>query len=366
MPRRLTSSLVAFLTVLVVLALSLTVSLPLFAEPPGVYAITGGTVHPVSGPEIADGTVVIRDGLIEAVGAGIAIPADATVIDAKGMQVYPGLIDAQTSLGFPQPPSSARGRRGGGGAAGRSQAAPAPLPETSAAYLAARNVNLSEDDLDAKRATGVTTIVTAPSFGIFNGQSAVLNLGTGEAETRIIRAPAGLQVSFTPRPAWTFPDSLMGVISYIRQSFMDAQQYSAAHTIYDKNPAGLQRPGDNPALVAIGGALRKDVPVVFIADSDLMMKRVALIANEFGLRYIISGGRQGYRAADELKRNGAPLLVSVHWPVAPADKQDRDEQPLRVIRDRHLEPTTTSCHANSSVPFALGTEPAKTAEVLSC
>jgi imidazolonepropionase-like amidohydrolase len=115
MPRRLTSSLVAFLTVLVVLA----VSLPLIAEPPGVYAITGGTVHPVSGPEIPNGTVVIRDGLIEAVGAGIAIPADATVIDAKGLQVYPGLIDAQTSLGFPQPPSSARGRRGGGGAAGR-------------------------------------------------------------------------------------------------------------------------------------------------------------------------------------------------------------------------------------------------------
>jgi hypothetical protein len=361
MPRRLTSSLVAFLTILVVL----TFSLPLLADPPGVYAITGGTVHPVSGPEISDGTVVIRDGLIEAVGAGIAIPADATVIDAKGMQVYPGLIDAQTSLGFPQPPSSTRGRRGGGGAAGRSQAAPAPLPETSAAYLAARNVNLSEDDLDAKRVTGVTTIVTAPSFGIFNGQSAVLNLGTGDTETRILRAPAGIQVSFAPRAAWTFPDSLMGVIAYIRQSFMDAQQYSAAHAIYDKNPAGLQRPGDNPALVALGSALRKDVPVIFVADSDLMMKRVALIANEFGLRYIISGGRQGYRVADELKRNGAPVLVSVHWPVAPADKEDREEQPLRVIRDRQLEPSTPSVLARSGVLFALVTGPGKTAEYLS-
>lgn len=360
MPRRLTSSLVAFLTVLVVLA----VSLPLIAEPPGVYAITGGTVHPVSGPEIPDGTVVIRDGLIEAVGAGIAIPADATVIDAKGLQVYPGLIDAQTSLGFPQPPSSTRGRRGGGGAAGRSQAAPTQLPETSAAYLAARNVNLTEDDLDAKRATGVTTIVTAPSFGIFNGQSAVLNLGTGDAETRIIRAPAGIQVSFAPRAAWTFPDSLMGVIAYIRQSFMDAQQYSAAHAIYDRNPAGLQRPGDSAALAALGGALRKDVPVIFVADSDLAMKRVALLANEFGLRYIISGGRQGYRAADELKRNGAPVLVSVHWPAAPADKEDREEQPLRVIRDRQLEPTTPSVLAKSGVLFALVTGPGKTAEYL--
>src|SRR5438270_9460504 len=71
---------------------------PAFADAPGVYAITGGTVHPVSGPEIANGVVIIRDGLIESVGANTAIPADATIIDVKGGHVYPGLIDAQTSL----------------------------------------------------------------------------------------------------------------------------------------------------------------------------------------------------------------------------------------------------------------------------
>src|SRR3954452_20783784 len=129
MQRRLALSLIAFLAVL-------TFSLPILADAPGVYALTGGTVHPVSGPEIANGTVVIRDGLIEAVGAGAAIPPDATVIDMKGMHVYPGLIDAQTSLGFPSPPASTRGRRGGGAAA-RSQAQQPPLPETSAAYVAA-------------------------------------------------------------------------------------------------------------------------------------------------------------------------------------------------------------------------------------
>src|ERR1051325_10812446 len=74
---------------------------PLLADAPGVYAITGGTVHPVSGPAIENGVVIIRDGLIEAAGANLAVPADATVVDAKGRHVYPGLIDAQTSLGFP-------------------------------------------------------------------------------------------------------------------------------------------------------------------------------------------------------------------------------------------------------------------------
>jgi hypothetical protein len=157
----------------------------------------------------------------------------------------------------------------------------------------------------------------------------------------------------------------MGVIAYIRQSFMDAQQYSAAHAIYDKNPAGLQRPGDSAALSALGMALRKDVPVVFIADSDLMMRRVQAIASEFGIRYVISGGRQGYKMAEELKRNGAPLLVSVKWPTAPAEKEDREEQPLRVIRDRQLEPTTPSVLAKNGVLFALVTGPAKTGEFVS-
>src|SRR5258706_526837 len=149
---------------------------PGFADAPGVYAITGGTVHPVSGPEIPNGAVIIRDGLIEAVGSAVVIPLDATIIDVKGSHVYPGLIDAQTSLGFP---SASVPRRRGGGGGGARNAPPEPLPETGPAFLAFREAKLSDDDVEAKRATGVTTIVTAPAFGIFNGQSVALNLGDG-------------------------------------------------------------------------------------------------------------------------------------------------------------------------------------------
>src|SRR5258708_10393870 len=163
MHRRLSSSL--FFALVVIVTVLVVLPQTLHADAPGVYALTGGTVHPVSGPDIPNGIVIIRDGLIEAVGAGVSIPPDAATIDVKGMHLYPGLIDAQTPLGFPSPAPSARGRRGAGAGARPQQPT---LPETSAAYLAARNVNLSDDDLDAKRATGVTTIVTAPAFGIFN------------------------------------------------------------------------------------------------------------------------------------------------------------------------------------------------------
>jgi imidazolonepropionase-like amidohydrolase len=320
------------------------------ADAPGVYAITGGTVHPVSGPELANGVVIIRDGLIESVGANTTIPADATVIDVKGGHVYPGLIDAQTSLGFPS--ASAPRRRGGGGGGARPPA-PEPLPETGPSFLAFREARLSDDDIDAKRATGVTTIVTAPAFGIFNGQSVALNLSDGTMESRVIRNSVTQQISFNPRPAWTYPDSLMGVISYIRQTLMDAQQYSAARSIYDKSPAGYKRPAESPSLDALGAVLRRDVPIVFVADSELMIRRAAAIAKEFNVRMILAGARQGYRMGDTLRTLGTPVLVSTKWPTAPTAKEDREEQPLRVIRDRQLAPTTPAVLAKSGVLFAL-------------
>ncbi|HEX8254965.1 MAG TPA: amidohydrolase family protein, partial [Thermoanaerobaculia bacterium] len=305
----------------------------LFADAPGVYAITGGTVHPVSGPAIPNGVVVIRGGLIEAVGAKASIPADATVIEANGAHVYPGLIDAQTSMGFTSPK--------------KADAASEPAPDT----IAMRSVQLSDDEVDARRATGVTTIVTAPTHGIFNGQSVVLNLGGGPIEARVIKSPAALQIGFNPRPTWTFPDSLMGVIAHLRQTLLDAQQHVTAREVYERSPAGLQRPQENPQLEALRPVLRRELPVVFIADSEPMMRRAQALAREFNLRIILSGARQAYELAPAL--DDVPVLVSVKWPVAPADKEDREDQPLRVIRERQLAPTTPAALAKNGAMFAL-------------
>lgn len=349
-PRRFVAS-AAFLFILIAPAA--------LADAPGVYAITGGTVHPVSGPAITNGVVVIREGLIEAVGANVTIPPDATVVDVAGAHVYPGLIDAQTSLGFAAAPRRS-GPGGGGGGAPRTDQTPDPTPD----FLALRNVKLSEDDESARRAIGVTTIVTAPATGVFNGQSVILNLGEGPVESRVIKNPAAMQIAFTPRPGFfsAFPNSLMGVIAHLRQTFLDADQHQSARSIYERNPAGLQRPADNPSLEALRPVLRRELPVVFIADTDLGIRRAQTLAREFNLRYIVSGGRQAYAMADELKN--VPVLVSVKWPTAPADKQDREDQPLRVIRDRQLAPATPAALAKAGVQFALVSGPGKTSEFI--
>lgn len=331
-----------------------------FGDAPGVYAITGGTVHPVSGPAIPNGIVIVREGLIEAVGANVAIPRDATTIDVAGAHVYPGLVDAQTSLGFAAPARRTGGGPGGGGAAARSEQPPEPTADT----LAIRNVRITDDDAAARRAIGVTTILTAPTAGIFNGQSVVVNLGEGPIESRVIKSPAALQISFSPRGGFFggYPNSLMGVVSHIRQTFMDADQHQNARTIYERNPTGLQRPPENPSLEALRPVLRRELPVVFFADTELAIRRVQAIAKEFNLRYIISGGRQAHAVASELKN--VPVLVSVKWPTAPTDQQDREDQPLRIIRDRQLAPTTPAALARSGVQFALVSGPGKTGDYL--
>lgn len=339
----------------------LLISVTAYGEAPGVYALTGATVHPVSGPAVANGVVVIRNGLIEAAGANAAIPPDATVIDVAGMHVYPGLIDAQTSLGFTTP--STRRGGGGGGGGGAAAAARAERPaEPTPDFLAVRNAGISDDDAEARRAIGVTTVLTAPAHGIFNGQSAIVNLGGGPIESRVIKSPAALQISFNPRPTWTYPDSLMGVVSYIRQTFFDAQRHVIATEVYGRSPAGLERPQESAALDALRPVLRRDLPVVFVADTDTMMRRAMAIAKEMNLRYVLSGARGGYELAGELKN--VPVLVSVRWPVAPADKDDREEQPLRVIRERQLQPTTPSVLARNGVSFALVSGPGKAGDFL--
>src|SRR5204863_318660 len=93
------------------------------------------------------------------------------------------------------------------------------------------------------------------------------------------------QVSFNPRAAWTYPDSLMGVISYIKQGFLDAQQNAAALAIYNQNPAGNKRPDQSASADALAAVVRRDVPVVFVADSELMMRRAMTLrpARIFGI-----------------------------------------------------------------------------------
>jgi imidazolonepropionase-like amidohydrolase len=328
------------------------------------YAITGARIVPVSGAEIPRGTVVIRGGLIAAVGANVAAPPDARVIDGTGLTVYPGLIDANTNLGMPasQQPRPATGGAGGVAAivAAQQQATPAVSSPNSSQpvglqpeILASDVVRPGGEQIEAARNAGLTAALTAPREGIFMGQSAVINLAGETPQQMIVRSPIALHVGFTPLRAGTYPGSLLGVFAAIRQMMLDAQRYREANAVYEKSPRGLRRPDQDKSLAALVPVLARQMPLVVYADRQRDIERALDLAQEFNVRLVIAGGAESWRVTERLAAAKVPVLLSLNYPRrTTAETPEADPDPVRVLRERVDAPKTAGRLAAAGVRFA--------------
>lgn len=328
------------------------------------YAIRGGTVVTVTGETIQKGTVVIRKGLIEAVGADIPVPADARVIDATGMTIYPGLFDAHTGYGIrQQAPAGGQGRGGGGAPAAPTDPIQAFLAQAAATPANAGlepevsvvdQLQVAETTFDQQRAAGITTALTAPRTGVFQGQSAIINLGTDAAEKLILKAPASLNVGLSSSRGFGggYPSSAMGVLAFLRQSLLDAQHYREEWARYNKSPRGAQRPEVNKSLAALQPVINGEMPVIFSVNSVREMERAVGMAEEFGLKYMISGATQSYLNADYLKSKNATVLLSLSFPQKPAGLEDPESESLRTLRERADAPKAAAALHKAGVRFA--------------
>ena len=341
---------------------------------PTTYAITNAKLVPVSGPAIPKGTIVIRDGLIAAIGANVAAPADARIIDGTGLTVYPGLFDSYGSIGLATA-GGAAGRGGAGGAAAALAAFAAPTATTGPtrggsgatfddprgvdpANRAAENVRLDEDALDGPRSGGITTALTASGNGIFQGQSALINLEGSSPAMMIVKPNVAQHIGFSSGGrggggGGGYPGSLMGVFAVLRQELLDAQRYQQLKAAYDKNPRSMQRVEFDPNLEALLPVLSKQQPVVMFANQEREIERALDLAKEFGLKLIIAGGAEAPKMADRLKAENVPVLLSLNFPrrtAAPA--ADAEPDPVRVLRERVEAPKVPSKLANAGIKFA--------------
>jgi imidazolonepropionase-like amidohydrolase len=321
------------------------------------YAITNAHIVPVTGPVIDRGTVVIRDGLIAAVGANVTSPADARIIDGTGLTVYPGLIDSYTHLGLPQPAPTPS--PGGGG--GFFQAPPRPSPggpnSTQPAGLQPEvmvedEIRAGGTEIEASRNVGITTALTLPRTGIWMGQSALINLAGETPQQMIVRSPVAMHVGFTPLRG-TYPGSLMGVFATLRQMMLDAARYRDAMQIYERVPRGTRRPETDRSLAALIPALEGRMPVVMYADSEREIERALDLGDEFKLKVIIAGGLESAQLADRLSRENVPVLLSLNLPRrTTAAIPEADPEPLRVLRQRVEAQKTAGKLAQAKVRFA--------------
>lgn len=298
---------------------------------PSIHALTNARIVNPAGPVIERGTIVIRDGIITAIGAGVAAPADARVWDLNGKTVYPGFIDAYTEISSGG--GEGRGRGGSGGS--RDESAGTPASKPGANYWNPNVVPQTRVDAAFKpdndanknfRSQGITARLLAPTQGIIKGTSAVVSTGDGEPNQTILKDKVALHVTLTTRGAWNeegYPNSPMGAMSLARQAFYDADWYRQAWDAYRRDKT-LPRPERNDALEAMQEFLTGKAPVFFDASNELYTLRADKVAKELGLSAIVRGSNEEYQKLDLVVATGLPIVLPLNFPKAPSVKTPED------------------------------------------
>jgi imidazolonepropionase-like amidohydrolase len=349
------------------------------AEAPPVIAIRNARIVTVSGPTLSKGTVIVRNGLIDAVGENLAVPPEALVVDGEGMTVYPGLIDALSTLGLPgmAPVTGLAGRGGATGTTGgrgttttttatptatvtvavtpRSNG-PEDRPQTSSWFKAEDEIVPGDPRIAAVRGAGVTTAITFPTRGIFAGQGAIIDLVQAEKPGQmVVEAPVGQYIGIGRGGfgggGGGYPGALMGIIAYVRQIYLDADHYRLVKDAYAKNPRGMERPQYDRALEGVLESKRVLVPANRLVEIDRIVKFVA----ELKQPAILYGVREAYRpeAADHLKKANLPVLVSLKWPTPPAGADAHlEDETLRQLQTYDLAPSAPAALQKAGVKFA--------------
>src|SRR5688572_884761 len=233
---------------------------------PRLVALTHARLVIAPGRTVEDGTLVVKDGVIVAAGARVAVPRGAYVRDLAGATVYPGLIDLSLPLGIPAPVPPAQlsdgpdGPTGGPGSGGESGHGGPGASSWNPLVTPQRRIerDLVADSLGAAlrktlRGQGITVALAAPSRGIVKGQGAVLALGDGAIGSLVLRPQASLHLTMATPYSFQnrgYPTSPMGAMSLIRQTFLDADWHARARAASARDPR-LPRPELDEGLAAL-------------------------------------------------------------------------------------------------------------------
>ena len=336
---------------------------------PDAYAIRGATLIVAPGRSIEGGTVVVRKGIIEAVGPGasVKIPGDAEVIEGKGLVVYAGFLDLYTTLG--QTPGQVRSQVGAGRTPKSSDFA---FPRTpvdnrngmTPEFEVANVLDLPDVLGEERHKLGFTDLVAAPAGSIVTGQSAVASLSRLPRRESIVKAPLALHIKLAapsepappPNPgdppavamrrfratgAIGYPVALMGVVAHLRQAMLDSDHADILAAHYETK--GGVRPAFDPALKALHAAKTGALPVWWEANTRDEIHRALDLTEEFGTTAVIVGGRESGKVADRLKAKRVPVVLRIDFPDEPkapteADYRAKPEsertEPLRTLNDR--------------------------------
>lgn len=260
-------------------------------------AITGGTVYPVSGPKLANATVLVRDGRVVAVGTGVPIPADATRIDASGKWVTPGLIDGAGQLGLVEI-----------GAVPGTREGTVQGDTIAAAFNVAEGINPASTLIPVTRIEGITSALATPSGNLVSGQAVLIDLDGATVEQMLVKSPVGVVADLSESGKAGAGGSRAQVAARLRQVFRDALEYERRKTDFSR--AQMQRlsaPAED--LEALLPVVHGRVPLIAVANRRSDIETALRLAKEFKLKLIVAGAAEGWEIAGAIAAAGVPVLV---------------------------------------------------------
>jgi imidazolonepropionase-like amidohydrolase len=283
----------------------------------GTFAIVGARIVTVSGPVIENGTIVIQNGKISAVGMNVSIPAGAERIDGKGLSVYPGMIDAGTNMGLAEITLAVAG-----------SVDLAEVGNNNANTMAIKGINPDSAHINVTRVNGITTVLSAPTGGIISGRAAIIDLNGATPDEMAVVSVYGLVINF-PRiafgggfggggfgggqaPATDFNEAVKRrdqAVEDLKKIFKNAETYLRARDAYAKDKTLPFVPAD-PRLEAMAPYIHGEQPVIFAAERERDIRGVAKFVSEMKLKGIILGGQEAWKVADDLKKNSISVIYT--------------------------------------------------------
>jgi imidazolonepropionase-like amidohydrolase len=302
----------------VALALAVSLAIPAWTQQTPAttsYAIKGGKVFTLAGPAIENGTVLIRDGKIAAVGAGIAIPSDAQVIDANGLEVYPGMFDPVTQIGLNEV------------SAVSATVDVSELGDYNPELIAATAVNPASAHIPITRASGITEVIAAPgtsgfdlqSGGLIEGQASAFNLAGWTMDEMQINRSVAMVINWPSIQTRTFDFATFSIkekpYADVKKEYdksvntlgdwMDrARHYAQAKE--KGSPALYERDLKLEALVPV---VERKLPVLVIADEARDIHNAVDFCTKQNLRMILGSGAEAWKVKELLKEKKIPVVL---------------------------------------------------------
>lgn len=296
----------------------------------GLYAIVGGTVHPMSGPEIANGTVVVRDGKILAVGRGGA-PKGATVVDAKGCHVYPGFIDAGSEMGLTEYASTAATEDA------------TELGTFQPDLVALTAVDPETEKIPVARHGGITASLARPTGPTFAGQSSLLRMDGFTTEQLGLERSVGLHLRWPESNLSETSEALDSQIDAIEQRLLRARRYAVAVRENATIPRDLK-------LAALAPYANGEKTIIVSVNTSGGIASAVAFAKRLGLKIVLEGAKESWKKADLLAKEKVPVLLPLPIWASPAAAGQatptRDYDPVDAVF------ATPGLLHRAGVPFA--------------